>query len=352
MGAREDVVYYTAFDIVLIAAFAVVMMVYISQHVAGSTALEKNFLARDISLVLNTVYAAPGEVKYNYQINPDVADRLEFTIADGIIVVSDKGKDSPKYRVKYPYAEDIGLAKNPEWESAGISSISLIKQGDVVSVGSGLSLSQSILKCGDEKTLAAGDINMVVIDVAPAGVHGYTLPPESEGRVAYASDDGSIDERRQLCEVSGLVKTKLEGRLPGVTVTTTTADSGNCGEEKKSVSFDLKNSLVIALASSKGIGSNNVIAYSKGSQAVHATACRIASNIASLEGAAVTGAAALPVGKATLGFAGEDSGVLEQGDAVILVKIGNVDFEMEKNLLRHGNEDSLAEAIVEAINLK
>ena len=58
--------YFTMIDLILLLLIAVGFLAFIYQ-VASSTLLEKNYLARDIALLLDTVYASPGDTHYIYE---------------------------------------------------------------------------------------------------------------------------------------------------------------------------------------------------------------------------------------------------------------------------------------------
>ncbi len=52
-------------DLILLVLIAVGFLAFVAQ-VASSTLFEKNYLARDLALLVDTAYAAPGSVNYLY----------------------------------------------------------------------------------------------------------------------------------------------------------------------------------------------------------------------------------------------------------------------------------------------
>jgi len=63
-GISHDL-FFNVFELIL--AFIVVLAIFqFITDVVEQTIFEKNYLARDLSLLVNTLYAAPGEVSYNY----------------------------------------------------------------------------------------------------------------------------------------------------------------------------------------------------------------------------------------------------------------------------------------------
>ena len=55
-------------DLILLFLIAVGFLAFVAQ-VASSTLFEKNYLARDLALLVDTAYAAPGSVNYLYEGN-------------------------------------------------------------------------------------------------------------------------------------------------------------------------------------------------------------------------------------------------------------------------------------------
>jgi hypothetical protein len=66
-AAAMEVILFAAFSLVF-AALVVFGQFHVVTNILDASALEKNYLARDIALVLDAVYAAPGEVTYSYEL--------------------------------------------------------------------------------------------------------------------------------------------------------------------------------------------------------------------------------------------------------------------------------------------
>ncbi len=58
--------YFTLIDLILLVIIAVGFTMFVAQ-IANSTLLEKNYLARDIALLVDTAYASPGQLNYVYE---------------------------------------------------------------------------------------------------------------------------------------------------------------------------------------------------------------------------------------------------------------------------------------------
>ena len=57
--------FFTVFELVL-AAIVIISLIMFVEDVVRQTIFEKNFLARDIAILVNTLYASPGAVAYDY----------------------------------------------------------------------------------------------------------------------------------------------------------------------------------------------------------------------------------------------------------------------------------------------
>jgi hypothetical protein len=55
---------------VLVAAFATLGMLGSAQEILDRDALFKNYLARDLALIIDAVYASPGDIEYKYPVDP------------------------------------------------------------------------------------------------------------------------------------------------------------------------------------------------------------------------------------------------------------------------------------------
>jgi len=60
--------YFVMIDLILLFLIAVGFLAFVAQ-VSSSTLFEKNYLARDLALLVDTAYAAPGSVNYLYEGN-------------------------------------------------------------------------------------------------------------------------------------------------------------------------------------------------------------------------------------------------------------------------------------------
>ena len=103
--------FFTAFDMIL----AVVVLYALFSFVSGvgkETIFEKNYLSRDVAIMLDTISAAPGDVSYKYTEN--VGD-FAFDINQNAVLVKGKGQPTSEgpWGVQYPFAENKELPVQP-----------------------------------------------------------------------------------------------------------------------------------------------------------------------------------------------------------------------------------------------
>ena len=104
----EERLYLWAFYLLLIVILTAIFLSYINQEAKGE-AFNKRYLARDIALLVNTLYASPGDIS------------VKYSFEEGVYSVS-IGEIDNKYKVRvntvtgiikkilpldYAYAEDL-----------------------------------------------------------------------------------------------------------------------------------------------------------------------------------------------------------------------------------------------------
>lgn len=87
-GSIQHHVMMVIYQLIVIALILTGLLYFVTGAVED-TLLEKNYYARDISLLITTLNAAPGNVEYNYVL-PDNVD-LKIKIKDHRVNVNDGG---------------------------------------------------------------------------------------------------------------------------------------------------------------------------------------------------------------------------------------------------------------------
>ncbi len=100
------------------AAFVIVMLVNYWRDVKDDTFLEKNYLARDVALLITTAYASPGELTYCYYLVGNYRGKFDYRVGKSKVDVVDHLKGEPvdsdrpfiEGNAMYSYVDD---KKNP-----------------------------------------------------------------------------------------------------------------------------------------------------------------------------------------------------------------------------------------------
>ena len=103
----EERLYFWIFYFVVLIIILLGLFTYVN-NLAGKITFDQDYLARDLALVLNTVYASPGNIEVSYSI-PKKNDFL-FIIEDGLVIVR-QGNDVLNER-SYPFQEDTYVESN------------------------------------------------------------------------------------------------------------------------------------------------------------------------------------------------------------------------------------------------
>lgn len=100
------------------AAFVIVMLLNYWRDVKNDTFLEKNYLARDVALLITAAYASPGELTYCYYLVGNYKGMFDYRVGKSKVEVVDHLKGEPvdsdrpfiEGSAMYSYVDD---KKNP-----------------------------------------------------------------------------------------------------------------------------------------------------------------------------------------------------------------------------------------------
>jgi|GEM_PF-3270162 hypothetical protein len=95
--------WFNVFELVIVFLVGLVLLDTVNNEVKG-TAFEKNYFARDSALLINTIYASPGDINYNY---PDKTDNFFFDFSKNRVVVYEQNELVEGGVTEYPFAEDL-----------------------------------------------------------------------------------------------------------------------------------------------------------------------------------------------------------------------------------------------------
>ena len=103
-GISHDL-FFNVFELIL-AAIVIIALFKFVNDVAEQTIFAKNYFARDASLLVNALYAAPGEVSYIYNEN---TGKFIFDFNNKKLTVYEEGDNEDNRNILYFYAENENM---------------------------------------------------------------------------------------------------------------------------------------------------------------------------------------------------------------------------------------------------
>jgi len=103
-GLTHEIFFYV-FGLVLAAIVALALFNF-AKEVVEQTIFEKNYLARDIAILVNTLYAAPGDILYTY--GEDI-DGFILDFNGNRISVYEKREETKEAKIFYLFAKKAGI---------------------------------------------------------------------------------------------------------------------------------------------------------------------------------------------------------------------------------------------------
>jgi N-acetylmuramoyl-L-alanine amidase len=190
--------------LVLFDAF-IISMVFLGlwqyvKSIEQDTLFEKSYLSKDLALLVDTIYAAPGDVSYVYTHHKVALPEFIFSFGDSQATVAEifkternqPAKGAPIY---YPYAEDSNVQTQPYTiESPSSLVFRLSGNSFVVNPNS----VQGAFECPDIKT-SAKRIERVVVDP------GKGIDP-SFGSGTYTQGAGAVNQENPKMREQDITK--------------------------------------------------------------------------------------------------------------------------------------------------
>lgn len=100
--AMDIELWFNVFELVIVFSAGLVLLDTVNSEARG-TAFEKNYLARDSALLINTIYASPGDIEYYY---PNQTSGFIFDFKKNKVGVYEQYEATEGGAVEYPFAED------------------------------------------------------------------------------------------------------------------------------------------------------------------------------------------------------------------------------------------------------
>lgn len=98
--------WFNVFELVIVVLVGYVLFDLVNSE-SNNTKFEKNYLARDNALLLNMIYASPGDITYNYPYSySERSNKFVFNFKQNKIEVYEPDELIEGGVVSYPFAED------------------------------------------------------------------------------------------------------------------------------------------------------------------------------------------------------------------------------------------------------
>lgn len=134
-------------ELMLIGMCFISLMSFV-QTIANKTLVEKNFLSKDLSLVLNTMYASPGIIKYTYYFDEIDLSKFTFDLKYNKVGVADAATPNNVKPVQtmYRYGNDDSIKLSKD-EIGGFSDFQLANNGRTIFIDEKLKITDYRLYC-------------------------------------------------------------------------------------------------------------------------------------------------------------------------------------------------------------
>lgn len=100
--AMDIDLWFNTFELLIVFIVGLALFEFVSSESTGS-AFEKNYFARDNSLLINTIYASPGDLLYNY---PEKMEKYVIDFKQNKVEIYEEKEFVDAGTIGYPYSED------------------------------------------------------------------------------------------------------------------------------------------------------------------------------------------------------------------------------------------------------
>jgi len=168
------------------------------QSVRENTVLEKNYISRDLALIMDAMQAAPGNVYYNYQFSKLDLNKFKFSFQNQRIGVSDENQE---YAISFPYSDSLFLGVLSS-QIQDASTLGLMKNGDSFQVNAVMIPKLNQMSCPRLDTHADPSNKDALIDPGHGGddfgVVNPAKPAEKESKLSLKVAEAMRDLDSEL----------------------------------------------------------------------------------------------------------------------------------------------------------
>ncbi len=163
-GQITQELYMIIIEVILVSSAGLMLFNYVDS-MKDNTLYDKQYLAKDISLLVTTLYMAPGNVQYHYTYPNHPMDSFDFyfkpttMIGSNEVGVADSNVRYP-YTISYPYASDSEIT-NELTQQISPDELWLTKTGSLIT---SRQMSLNMLKCIPPKFYQELDSILIIFE--------------------------------------------------------------------------------------------------------------------------------------------------------------------------------------------
>jgi len=113
-------------EIILIGIVFLILLSYVNS-IRDDTLMEKNYLSRDLALIVDSIYSAPGNIEYSYSFKDVGLEKFVFGFRKQRAVVVEENSE---LEVKFPYAENLVSFKPLHITNINDKTLGFVKAGN------------------------------------------------------------------------------------------------------------------------------------------------------------------------------------------------------------------------------
>lgn len=145
---NEEVLFFLG-EIFLIGVTLLILLAWVNS-IRDNTLFEKNYLARDTALLIDSIYSAPGNVNFVYSFDTVELSKFKFGFRQQRAnVVEEQGEQI----IKFPYADDLISFSPLNLININAEELTFIKTGNEFRVGENMKGNLDKIICPDVNTL-------------------------------------------------------------------------------------------------------------------------------------------------------------------------------------------------------
>lgn len=195
----ETEIYYTIFEIVLVGIVVVALFAYIDS-IRKDTMFEKTYLAKDLALMMDTIYAAPGNLRLSYSHQKLNISEFNFNFINQKAAVVESNIEGA-LELKYPFAADSYFLDEIDQIKVQ-KEIPIQKTGESIKIKNVLPQKLNLLSCpakelqklsSDKIYVSQESINEIKIPLKATLQLGDSITDETEAIIGFHATTEQTD---------------------------------------------------------------------------------------------------------------------------------------------------------------